>query len=174
MFIPAPGIGHLVSTLEFAKRLIDHYDRFSVTVLCMKLPFAPDTNAYPKSLVGSQSRVTLIDLPQVDSLPPKLLKSLVHYIYVNIESLIPHVRNLLTDIVSSRSNSVSTQVSGVVLDFFCLPLMDVSNELGLPSYMFWTTNSRFLGLMLYLPTRHGQISTEFKDSHPDMMLPGVF
>lgn len=50
--------------------------------------------------------------------------------------------------------------------------MDVANELGLPSYMFWTTNSGFLGLMLYLPTRHERISTEFKDSHPDMMLPG--
>ncbi|GMN23792.1 hypothetical protein TIFTF001_000274 [Ficus carica] len=144
--------------------MIDSRSQFSA--------FAPDANAYTKSLVGSQSPVSLIDLPQVDSPPMKLLKSLVHYIYVYIESLIPHVRNLLTDIVSSRSNSISTQVSGVVLDFFCLPLMDVANELGLPSYMFWTTNLGFLGLMLYLPTRHEQISTEFKDSHPDMMLPG--
>ncbi|GMN23791.1 hypothetical protein TIFTF001_000266 [Ficus carica] len=172
VFIPAPGIGHLVSTLEFAKRLIYRHDRLSVTVLCMKLPFAPDADAYTKSLVDSQSRVTLIDLPQVDSPPPELLKSPEHYIYVCIGSLIPHVRNVLTDIVSSRSNSDSIQVSGVVLDFFCMPLMDVVNELGLPPYMFLTSNLGFLGLMLYLPTRHEQISSEFKDSSPDVILSG--
>lgn len=50
--------------------------------------------------------------------------------------------------------------------------MDVANELGLPSYMFFTSNLGFLGLMLYLPTRHEQISHEFKYPHPDMILPG--
>ncbi|KAL6347131.1 hypothetical protein AAG906_012712 [Vitis piasezkii] len=38
VFIPAPAIGHLVSAVEFAKLLVDRDDRFSVTLLIMKLP----------------------------------------------------------------------------------------------------------------------------------------
>ncbi|EXC01454.1 UDP-glycosyltransferase 71C3 [Morus notabilis] len=172
VFIPAPGIGHLISTLEFANRLIDRHDRLSVTVLCMKFPIAPYADAYTKSLVGSQSRITLIDLPQVDPPLPERLRSPEHYIYVYIESLNPHVRNALSDIVLSRSNSGSIQVAGLVLDFFCMPMMDVANEFDLPCYMFLTSNLGFLGLMLYIPSRHEQISCEFKDSDPDMILPG--
>ncbi|PON49399.1 UDP-glucuronosyl/UDP-glucosyltransferase [Trema orientale] len=171
VFIPAPGIGHLVSTLEFAKRLIHHDDRLFITILCMKFPLTPYADAYTASLVGSQTRVKLVDLPAVDSPPAELLKSPENYIYVYMESLIPHVRNALTDIVSSHSNSDSTRVAGVVLDFFCVPMIDVANELGLPSYMFMTSNPGFLSLMLYLPTRHNQISSEFDVSDFELTLP---
>ena len=172
VFIPSPAIGHLVSTLEFAKRLIHRDDRLCITILCMKFPLAPYTDAYINSLVGSQSQVKLLHLPQVESPPAELLKSPENYIYVYVKSLIPHVRTALTDIVSCHSNSDTTQVAGVVLDFFCMPLIDVANELGLASYMFMTSNTGFLSLMLYLPIRHKQISSEFEESDPELTLPG--
>lgn len=79
---------------------------------------------------------------------------------------------MLTNTALSRSNLDSIQVVGLVLDFFCLPMMDVANELGFPSYMFMTSNLGFLGLMLYIPTRHELISSKFKDSDPNTILPG--
>ena len=172
VFIPAPAIGHLVSTLEFAKRLIHLDDRLFITILCMKFPLPPYADDYTNSLVGSQSRLKLVHLPPVDSPPAELLKSLENYAYVYISSLIPHVRNALTQIVSSYSNSDTTQVAGLVLDFFCVPMVDVANELGLPSYLFMTSNPGFLSLMLYLPIRHKQISSEFEESDPELTLPG--
>ena len=57
VFIPAPAIGHLVSAVEFAKLLVDRDDRFSVTLLIMKLPAElPMLTDYVQSLSASISR----------------------------------------------------------------------------------------------------------------------
>uniref|UniRef100_A0A2N9ESZ8 Glycosyltransferase n=1 Tax=Fagus sylvatica TaxID=28930 RepID=A0A2N9ESZ8_FAGSY len=157
IFVPVPGIGHLVSTIEFAKRLIDRDDRLLITILSMKFPFTPATDAYTRSLTTSQPRIQLIDLPQVDPPRSELLKSRGYYISAYIESNIPIVKDTVTKIVSSNSNSDSTRVVGLVLDFFCLPMIDVGRELSLPSYLYLTCNAGFLGFMLYLPIRHNQI-----------------
>jgi hypothetical protein len=172
IFIPTPGIGHLVSTLEFAKRLIDRDDRLLITILSMKFPFTPLADAYTRSLTASQARIQLIELPQVDPPPAELLNSVEGYISVFIESNIPNVKRCLTKIVSSNSNSGSARVAVLVLDFFCLSMIDVGRELGLPSYLFLTSNAGFLGLMLYLPSRHNQMNIEFSDSDPALLIPG--
>ncbi|XWS74028.1 hypothetical protein CRYUN_Cryun02cG0180400 [Craigia yunnanensis] len=173
IFIPVPGIGHLVSTFEFAKRLIDRDDRIRITILSMKWFPSAFVDAYTKSLAALQpDRIQLIDLPQVD--PPSLdpLKSMEGYIYAFVESYMPLVRNVVRNIVSMKSSSDSTRVAGVVLDFFCAPMIDIATELDLPSYIFLTTNAAFLGLMLYLPTRHSQNSSEFENTDPEHLIPG--
>ncbi|GAV73564.1 UDPGT domain-containing protein [Cephalotus follicularis] len=174
IFIPTPGIGHLVSTLEFSKRLIERDDRISITVLVMKFPIATFVDAYTKSLTASQPRIQVIDLPLVDPPPPTLVQKSRHrYLCSFIESCIPNVKNVIKNIVtSSDSSSGSVQVAGLVLDFFCVSMIDVANEFGLPSYMFLTSNAGFLDLMLYLPTRHDQISFEFEKTDPEILLPG--
>lgn len=85
--IPAPGIGHLVSTIEFAKRLIDRDDRLFITILLMKFDISlyPFSDAYTKSLTASQPRIQLIHLPQVNPPPSELLKSRLNHISVYIE-----------------------------------------------------------------------------------------
>ncbi|KAK4857247.1 hypothetical protein QYF36_026042 [Acer negundo] len=173
IFVPSPGIGHLVATLEFAKRLVDHDDRILITVLVMKLPFTTFVDAYTKSFTASQSRIQVIDLPEVEPPSSELLnESIEYYITLFIDSQLPHVRNIVSDIVSSRSSSRSVRVTGLVVDFFCLPMIDVASELRLPSYIFLTSNAGFLGLMLYLPTRHDQISTVFEPSDSELSIPG--
>ncbi|KAK4855683.1 hypothetical protein QYF36_009791 [Acer negundo] len=173
IFVPAPGIGHLVATLEFAKRLIDRDDRILITVLVMKLPFTTFVDEYTKSFTASQSRIQLIDLPEVEPPSPELLnESVEYYITLFIDSQLPHVRNIVSDIVSSRSSSGSVRVTGLVVDFFCVSMIDVASELRLPSYIFLTSNAGFLGLMLYQPTRHDQISTVFEPSDSQVSIPG--
>ncbi|KAH9735239.1 Flavonol 3-O-glucosyltransferase UGT71C4 [Citrus sinensis] len=170
IFVPSPGIGHLVSTLEFAKHLTDRDDRISVTILSMKLAVAPWVDAYTKSLTDSQPRICVIDLPPVDPpLPDVLKKSPEYFISLVVESHLPNVKN----IVSSRSNSGSLQVTGLVLDFFCVSMVDIAKELSLPSYMFLTSNMGFLRLMLYLPTRQDRISTVFESSDDELLIPGI-
>ncbi|XP_062085539.1 UDP-glycosyltransferase 71K2-like [Humulus lupulus] len=144
-FIPGPRIGHLVSALQFSKRLLHCDDRLFITILRLKFPLFPDNDAYTDSLVGSLSRVKLVHVSPVDPPPKELFKSPEYYVYAHTESLVPLVRNALTDIVSSHSNSETSQGDVVlVLDFFCMPMMDVANELGLPAYMFMTSNLGFL------------------------------
>ncbi|KAI4353014.1 hypothetical protein L6164_001992 [Bauhinia variegata] len=63
VFIPSPGIGHLVSTVEFAKLLINHDKRLSITFLVMKRPFDTKIAAYTHSLASSSfaERVRFIE-----------------------------------------------------------------------------------------------------------------
>lgn len=173
IFVPAPGVGHIVSTIEFAKTLILRDDQIQVTILVMKLPITPFIDAYTKSLTASQPNIRLIDLPQVDLPSSELLaKSVESYICAVIESYKPHVHKIVSDIVSSRSSSDSVPVAGIILDFFCVSMIDIGDELGLPSFIFLTSGSAFLSLMLYLPSRHQQIGAEFTFSDSDVIIPG--
>ena len=79
--------------------------------------------------MGPQTRIILINLPQVDLPPPDILILPENYIDDCVESVTPHVRNTIRNIVSL------SKVVGLVLDFFCMPMMDVghmANEFGLP------------------------------------------
>ncbi|MBA0678564.1 hypothetical protein Goari_019902, partial [Gossypium aridum] len=110
IFVPTPGIGHLVSTVEFAKLLIDHNDRIR-----------PDG-------------IQLIDLPRVD--PPSLApwKSAESIIDSFIKCYIPPVRNAVRDFVSMKCSSDEPRVAGLVLDLFCSPMIDIATDFDLPSY----------------------------------------
>ncbi|XVF46728.1 hypothetical protein PTKIN_Ptkin03bG0051600 [Pterospermum kingtungense] len=174
IFIPIPVVGHMVSTIEFAKRLIHRDDRIRITILSMKWISSASVDAYTNLFTASQpDRVQLIDLPKVD--PPSVdpSKSPESFVYALVKSYIPSVRNVVRDIVSIKSSSdSSTRVAGFVLDFFCAPMIDVATELDLPSYIFFASNAAFLGLMLYLPTtRQGQNSSEFEDTDPEHLIP---
>ncbi|KAE8700271.1 UDP-glycosyltransferase 71C3 [Hibiscus syriacus] len=172
ILVPTPGVGHLVTTGEFAKHLLRFDDRISVTILLMKwfrgLPYA-----YAESLAACQpDRIRLIHLPQVDPPSQDLYKlSPEAFIYEFIQNYFAPVRNAVRDIVSTRStsdpDSGSVRVVALVIDFFCSPMVDIATELGLPSYIYLTSNAAFFGLMLYLSTRHSQNSSVFEYPKPE-------
>lgn len=104
----------------------------------------------------------LINLPQLeDPLPHELfLKSSENYIHLSVEIYIPIIWNTLTDhISSSGSNSGSSWVFALVLDMFLYApmVLDLAEQLGLPTYLLLSTNVWFLCFMLYLPIIHDQI-----------------
>ncbi|KAM4071384.1 hypothetical protein ACB094_11G058300 [Castanea mollissima] len=163
VFIPAPGIGHLVSKIEFAKQLLDQDNRFSITVLVIKPPYGANMDAYIHSLVASESRIKLIHLPHVDPPPQELyLRSVEKYIADLIESHKTHVKEAIINQVLPNSSSIP--LAGLVVDMFCTAMIDVAHELGVPSYVFFTSGAAFLGFMFYLPKRYDQLGTEFRES----------
>ncbi|KAE8682515.1 putative Glycosyltransferase [Hibiscus syriacus] len=172
IFVPAPGVGHLVSTGEFAKRLIHFDHRISVTILSMKW-FPGFADAYTESLAACEpDRIHIMHLPQVDLPSLDLYKlSPEAFFYEAIQNYFVPVRNAVRDIMSMTStldpDSGSVRVAGLVLDLFCSPMVDIATELGLPSYIYLTTNAAFFGLMLYLSTRHLQNSSVFEYPKPE-------
>ncbi|KAK2990951.1 hypothetical protein RJ640_013978 [Escallonia rubra] len=57
---------------------------------------------------------------------------------------------------------------------FCSCMLDLANEFGLPTYVFFTSNAGFLGFMLHLQTlrdRHNLDITEYKDSDSELDIP---
>lgn len=172
VFIPAPGVGHLVSIIEFAKRLLlwerdntaGNNHTFTITVLVIQKTSATasDNDAQIKSFAAAtaDARIRFIGLPRMDPPPLDPFKSPEKFIteYVNShkgcikEAIIEHVLN----------NDV--KLAGLVLDFFCTAISDVANELGVPSYVFFTSGAAFLGVVPHLPTRDGK---EFEESETE-------
>ncbi|XP_062153260.1 UDP-glycosyltransferase 71K1-like [Alnus glutinosa] len=168
VFIPTPGVGHLVSIIEFAKTLLDRDDRLSITVLVIKPPFAHNLDSLFQSIAASHTRIKCIHLPQVDPPPEELLLGSVEKLVTDIiDSHKAHVKEaILSSVVSN-----SIPLAGLVVDMFCTGMIDVAHELGVPSYVFFTCNAAFLGFMLYLPTRHEQLGVEFSELDPESVVP---
>nr|BAM63145.1 coumarin glucosyltransferase 1 [Ipomoea nil] len=169
VFIPAPGMGHLVSAVEAAKLFLRTRPRLSITVFIMKLPFDSKVSSYTESLLAvadddESSRLKFIPLA-VD--PPEHLKDhpdKTLFFRSFVESHKPKVRDCVNEMKGSR-------IAGFVVDMFCDVMMDVADELGLPTYVFYTSGAAMLGLHLHLQSLrddHGVDVTEFKDSDPDL------
>ncbi|KAJ6756704.1 GLYCOSYLTRANSFERASE [Salix purpurea] len=59
---------------------------------------------------------------------------------------------------------------------FCTTMIDVANEFGVPSYVFFASSAAALSLMLYMQALNDEKNvdtTEFKDSDAEFMLPGI-
>ncbi|KAF5480442.1 hypothetical protein F2P56_001191 [Juglans regia] len=168
VFIPAPGMGHLLSTLQFAKRLLDREDCFSITVLVINAPFGPTNHGLVQSIAASDTRVRFIHLPQIDPPPKELFfRSVEKFITDFIEKYRSHVKEAIINHVLSAS----LPLAGLVVDMFCSSMIDVAHELGVPSYVFFTANAAIFGFMLYLPTRHDQVRIEFRETDPESVIP---
>ncbi|XVF81612.1 hypothetical protein PTKIN_Ptkin15bG0169100 [Pterospermum kingtungense] len=127
IFIPLPAIGHLVSHIEFAKRLLDEDNRFSVTVLIVDPFFTP-------------------------------------------KFLLSHKSNIKDYIIDQFFPNCSGFVAGFVVDLSTTPMIYVANELGLLSYLFYTSSAACL--RLHVVTRHDQVGRAFRTSDGDLVIPG--
>jgi hypothetical protein len=164
VFIPTPGVGHLVSLIEFAKCLLGRDDRLSITVLIIKSPMAHTLDAFIQSISASHTRIKCIFLPHVDPPPGEVfLSSVEKFVTDFIGSHKSHAKEAIIN--SVLSNSIP--LAGLVVDMFCTAMIDVAHELGVPSYVYFTSDAAFLGYMLYLPTRHDQVGVEFSESDPE-------
>ncbi|XP_031252423.1 UDP-glycosyltransferase 71K1-like [Pistacia vera] len=170
VLIPSPGISHLVPTIEFAKRLLDRDDRFSITVLVIPKSLT-GSSEYTQSLPASDTRIRFINLPVVET--PSLEKSEVSkekLVADHRESYKPYVKEAIIKNVLSNSDSVP--LAGMVFDMFCSSMVDVGKELGVPSHLFFTCNAACLALMLYLPGRDDEVRREFEDFDSACVIPG--
>ncbi|KAL1202019.1 UDP-glycosyltransferase 71C3 [Cardamine amara subsp. amara] len=170
IFVTYPAPGHLLVSIEFAKSLIKRDDRIhTITILHWAIPLAPKSHLFAKSLTASEPRIRLVALPDIPNPPPLELffRASEAYILEFTKKTVPFVRDALSTLVSSRDGSGSVRVVGLVLDFFCVPLIQVANEFNLPSYLFLPANAGFLAMIKYLPERHRRIASELDLSKGD-------
>ncbi|KAJ6756693.1 GLYCOSYLTRANSFERASE [Salix purpurea] len=171
VFIPTPGISHLVSTVEVAKLLVDRDERLSITFLIMKLLLDPKVDTFIDSVSTACNRIRFIHLSKYEPDPNQPKKSL----FSLIESQKPNVKEEVSRLVSrSESSPGSPTLAGFVLDMFCTCMIDVANEFAVPSYIFLTSGAAFLGLQFYVQALHDEQKvdpTEFKGSDAELVMP---
>ncbi|CAL2248927.1 unnamed protein product [Prunus armeniaca] len=163
VFIPGAGIGHVVSTIEIAKLLVSHDDRLFITLLIMKRPF---DKLFTNTDSSISPRINFVNLPETTDL------SCFKFFVENQKT---QVRDAVAKLVeSNQSGSSKPRLSGFVVDMFCTTMIDVANEFGVPSYVFFTSSAACLGLLFHLQTlrdEHGKDVAEFMHSDSDLVVP---
>nr|QLF98874.1 flavonoid 2'-O-glycosyltransferase [Scutellaria baicalensis] len=159
VFIPSPGLSHLVSTVEAAKLLLHRDHRLSITVLITNLHKDTKVENYTLKTTSNPNtspRLRFINLPTQEE--------------DSIDSQIRQVR----EIVSVLIKNPDSKLGGLVLDMFCTSFIQVAEEFAIPSYVFFTSGASALGLLQHLVSlklEHNQDLTQFKDSDVELSVP---
>ncbi|XP_002520576.2 anthocyanidin 3-O-glucosyltransferase 6 [Ricinus communis] len=164
VFVPIPGAGHLTSAVEAAKLLLDRDARLSISILILR---RSSDGKVVSDLIDSLTATTTTRRIQFINLPVEDTESMgLNF----IEKYKPHIREAVSKL-ASRSDFT---LAGFVLDMFCMPVMDVANEFGVPSYVFFTSGAAFLSFMLHIQALHDEQDmdpTQFKNSDDELALP---
>ncbi|XP_031278105.1 UDP-glycosyltransferase 71K2-like [Pistacia vera] len=151
VFIPVSATGHLIPNIELAKRFLSRDNRFSKTIPVIDFPTDTSiTAAYTNSFVESNPQIKFIYLPPTADFSPsqEANKSAEKFLTEFIDCHKASVKETIIKHVLSGSDSIS--LAGLVVDFFCTSMIDVANELGVPSYLFFPSGAAYLGLFQYL------------------------
>ncbi|XP_062109382.1 anthocyanidin 3-O-glucosyltransferase 2-like [Humulus lupulus] len=149
VIVPSPGKSHLAPSVEFAYALLRRDDRFSVTFLVINSPFDPSPLSLPPT---SHPHMQFLLVPKPLQLPSlELMKeSFPNYMTLYIKSHLPQIK----DIIANRFSTASShRLSGLVVDMFCTSIVDLAIDLGVPSYLFFTSGAAALGMLIYLYSR---------------------
>lgn len=57
--------------------------------------------------------------------------------------------------------------SGFVVDMMCTTIIDVANEFGVPTYVFYTTSAAMLGLHFHMQSLRDDFNTDVTDYNND-------
>ena len=170
MFIPSPSISHLIPMVELAKLLTERDDRLMIKIFIMKQPSDSKVSAYIESLNSSSisNRIKFIDLPAEDE--PTTSFNFFSF----IESQKPLLKDVLSKLTLAESSSNTSRVAAFVLDMFCTPMIDVANEFGIPTYIYYTSSANALGFTFYFQTLHDEHNQDilaYKDSDTELVVP---
>ncbi|KAK1388759.1 Glycosyltransferase [Heracleum sosnowskyi] len=175
IFIPSPGVGHLLSTVEVAKLLVSRDDRISVSILIIRLPFDSGIDAFTENLKkDAPERVAFLDVPALDDIAMAEVKSLPRISFLDF--FIEKHRTQVRDVVAAILNqSKSSKLCGFVIDMFCTSMIDVANEFNVPAYVFFTSGASFLSLMFHIQNLKDVESRDvykYKDSDVELSVSG--
>ncbi|XP_058007059.1 anthocyanidin 3-O-glucosyltransferase 2-like isoform X3 [Hevea brasiliensis] len=90
----------------------------------------------------------------------------------------PHVKEAVLKITQSKliADSPAPRLAGFVIDMFCTTMIDVANDFGVPSFIFFTSGAAVLGLLLYVQKIHDEEKVdpiEFKNSDAELSVPSL-
>ncbi|XP_074317873.1 hydroquinone glucosyltransferase-like [Silene latifolia] len=163
--VPTPGLGHLIPFIEFAKLLITRFD-LSVTLLLQTRSIDIPSQQESSLLSSLPNTISYHFLPPVDltHLPLDVSHD-VTLSLIPLHSVLP-IREVLSSL-TTRFNLLA-----LVTDLFGSAFFDVAKEIGIPPYIYFTTNATYLLFLLNLPRLDEIMVGEFRDMDGPVVLPG--
>uniref|UniRef100_A0ACD5WE27 Uncharacterized protein n=1 Tax=Avena sativa TaxID=4498 RepID=A0ACD5WE27_AVESA len=162
VLLASPDAGHLIPLCELARRLVEHHG-FAATVVTFHV--LSERQVLPSGLPAS---VAIAALPgvQTDDLPAEALRGTV--LVETVRRSLPSLRTLL------RSIGSTTPIAALVPDFLCSTALPLAAELGVPAYIFFTSNVALLYLMHRVVELHeGATPGEYRDLPDPLEMPGA-
>ncbi|KAG7578196.1 UDP-glucuronosyl/UDP-glucosyltransferase [Arabidopsis thaliana x Arabidopsis arenosa] len=177
VFIPYPGIGHLRSTVEMAKLLVDRETSLSISVII--LPFMSEgevgASDYIAALSASSSDRLRYEVISAEDQPTAEMTTME----IHIKNQVPKVRHAVEKLVEGYSTKPnSPRIFGFVLDMFCTSMVDLAKEFSVPSYLFYTSSAGILSLayyiqMLYDENKYDVSEIDYADSEAVLDVPSL-
>ncbi|CAN6485749.1 unnamed protein product [Victoria cruziana] len=167
---PAPGMGHLITMVEFGK-LIHLRLQLPVTILLASPPFnLGDPVPYIKEVESTGHGISFHRLPSID-FPTQQHHAQHHELlmFEFINACNGHVKEALEYI------SRSVTILAFVIDFFCFSSMSIATggSAGLPVYSYCTSAAGVLATFLFLNELHRQTDVSFRHLNEDLHIPGI-
>ncbi|XP_030529640.1 anthocyanidin 3-O-glucosyltransferase 5-like [Rhodamnia argentea] len=162
--LSSPGMGHLIPVIELGKRLVaDH--GFQVTVFILPLQ-ASGAEAEIIEFAMTTKLLDVLELP-----PPELSASglgedaaLATRLAVMMREARPAFRSALV--------AMDVRPDVLIVDLFGTEHLCIGDELGIPKYVYNTSNAWFLALAIYSPTLDKEVKGEYVDRTEPLEIPG--
>ncbi|KAF7820034.1 hydroquinone glucosyltransferase-like [Senna tora] len=163
--VPGPLLSHLVSTIEFSKRLVHLHPNFHVTCIFPVLESPP--SAFMSNLQHLPSSIEPIFLPPIRKHEMPEGAEPVVQIQLTVTKSLPLLRDLL------KSLNSKTPLSALLSEPFSFELLDFAKEqLNTLSFVFFPSAAMVLSLFYYIPKLDQMISGEFTDLSEPIQIPG--
>uniref|UniRef100_A0A0D3ERC1 Glycosyltransferase n=1 Tax=Oryza barthii TaxID=65489 RepID=A0A0D3ERC1_9ORYZ len=163
VLLPSPGAGHVVPAAQLAACLSTHHGCTATIVTYTNLSTARNS-----ALASLPTGVTATALPEVslDDLPADA--RIETRIFAVVRRTLPHLRELLLSFLGSSPAGVTAFLA----DLLCPAALAVAAELGIPRYVFFTSNLLCLTTLLYTPELATTTACECRDLPEPVVLPG--
>ncbi|XP_075484815.1 hydroquinone glucosyltransferase-like [Primulina tabacum] len=165
VMLPTPGMGHLIPLIEFAKKLLEQ-NCFTITFLIptdnspLHLPQKTLLQSLPLDSVKTifLPPVSFDDLPEDTKIETRISLSVIRSL--------PSLSKVLNELNQLR------RVSAFVVDLFGSFTFDLAEELGIPSFVFYTCSAMTLSYSFHLLQLDASGKCEHRDLPETVGLPG--
>ncbi|XP_039684735.1 hydroquinone glucosyltransferase isoform X3 [Medicago truncatula] len=162
--VPGVGYSHLVSILQFSKRLVQLHPNFHVTCFIPSLGSLPtDSKTILQTL---PSNISCTFLPPVNSndLPQGI--ALVLQLQLTLTHSLPSIHQAL------KSLTLKTPFVALVVDISAMDALDFAKEFNLLSYVYYPASATSLSSYFYLLKLDKETSCEYRDLPGPIQIPG--
>ncbi|KAF0923532.1 hypothetical protein E2562_006414 [Oryza meyeriana var. granulata] len=163
VLLASPGAGHVLPVAELARRIVEH-GGFTATIVTYTNFSSAEHSSTLSSLPPSVSTAVLPEVA-IDDLPADA--RIETRIFTVVRRALPYLRDLLRSLLGSPAG-----VAVFVADLLGPRALAVAAELGIPRYVFFTSNLMCLSSLLYIPDLDRTTTCEFRDLPEPVVLPG--
>nr|VDD28736.1 unnamed protein product [Brassica oleracea] len=157
--LSSPGMGHIIPGIELAKRLSAHHG-FQVTVFVLETDAASSQSKYLNS-----TGVDIVNIPSPD------ISDLVD----PADHVVTKIGIMMREAVPALRSNIAAMIqkpTALIVDLFGTDALCLAAEFKMLTYVFMTTNARFLGVTIYYPNLEKDVKEEHTVQRKPLEIPG--